>query len=516
MGRLFCNSSPCTEASLHTLADPLRRAFAVAPNQLAVVCGDQRLTYAQTWARCCRLAGALHRLGLTAGDRVAIVATNSHQYLEVYYAVPASGLVLVPLNSRWSTAELRYALQDSQTRVLITDRDAGDLADVVEHIIQLPNGYEAIIADAPEHELGVGFDENHLAGLFYTGGTTGASKGVMLTHRNLIANAQNMQVVGRLTSDDRWLVVAPLFHAAGTVAALALVWVAGRHVVLGAFDPANALDLIEQEQVTTTLAVPTMVAAIADEQLARPRDVSSMRMLSHGGSPIASEVVRRTARAFPGAELVHLYGATETAPIATAFAHEERHLHDDLIRSCGQPSVGVEVKIVDPDGKDVAVGVVGEIAVRGPNVMQGYWNKPEQTAAALIDGWYRSGDLGYADEQSFIFLVDRAKDMIVTGAENVYSGEVEDALYSHPAVLEAAVFGVPDEQWGEAVYAMVVPRQTVSVAELQQHCRGLIASYKVPKHIVFSDEPLPKSGAGKILKREIREPYWQGRTARVG
>jgi len=287
-------------------------------------------------------------------------------------------------------------------------------------------------------------------------------------------------------------------------------------VVLGAFDPAGALDLIEREQVTTTLAVPTMLAAITDEQLVRPRDVSSVRMLSHGGSPIASEVVRRTARAFPDAELIHLYGATETAPIATALVHEERHLHDDLIRSCGQPSVGVDVKIVDIDGKDVEVGRVGEIVVRGPNVMQGYWNKPEQTAAALVDGWYRSGDLGYADDRSFIYLVDRAKDMIVTGAENVYCGEVEDALYSHPAVLEATVFGVPDHQWGEAVCAMVVTRSPVTVSELQQHCRATISPYKVPKDIVFSDEPLPKSGAGKILKREIREPYWQGHSARVG
>ncbi|MGE0138937.1 MAG: class I adenylate-forming enzyme family protein [Ilumatobacteraceae bacterium] len=501
---------------MHTFADPLRRALTVAPDEIAVVSGDHRLTYAQTWDRCCRLAGALFGLGLQPGDRVAIVAANSHRYLEAYYAVPAAGLVLVPLNARWSGPELRYALADSQTRVLITDRESSDLADVVEHIVQLPDAYEALIDGAPLHDLGVGVHENDLAGLFYTGGTTGASKGVMLTHRNLIANAQNMQAVGRLTAEDSWLVVAPLFHAAGTVAALATVWVAGRHVVLGAFDPAAALDLIERERVTTTLAVPTMLAAITDEQLARPRDVSSMRMLSHGGAPCATEVLRRTARAFPGAELIHLYGATETAPIATTFPHEERHLETDLGRSCGQPAVGVDVKVVDADGKDVGPGTVGEIVIRGPNVMQGYWNKPEQTEAALHDGWYRSGDLGYADERSFVFLVDRAKDMIVTGAENVYSTEVEEALYTHPAIAEAAVFGVPDERWGEAVYAMVVLREPATAEELQQHCRERIAGYKVPKQIVISDDPLPKSGAGKILKREIREPYWQGRTARVG
>ena len=501
---------------MHTFADPLRRAVGVDPGALAVVSGDVRLTYAQTWSRCRRLAGALKLMGLQQGDRVAIVAANSHRYLEVYYAVPAAGFVLVPLNSRWSTAELRYSLVDSQTRVLITDRDLGELGDVVEHVVQLASGYESLLTDSPEEELGVGLNEDDLAGLFYTGGTTGASKGVMLSHRNLLANAQHMLTIGRLTSEDRWLVIAPLFHAAGTVAALAMVWVGGSHVVLPAFDAAAALDVIEREGVTSTLAVPSMLAAIADEQLSRPRDVSTMRMVSHGGAPVATEVVRRAARAFPGVELVHLYGATETAPIATHFPHEELHVDGELGRSCGQPAVGVEVKVVDPDGNDLPVGEVGEIVVRGPNVMLGYWNKPDQTAAALVDGWYRSGDLGYADERSFIFLVDRAKDMIVTGAENVYSTEVEDALFTHPMVAEAAVFGVPDQQWGEAVYAMVVLRGPVTAEELQQHCRTLIASYKVPKRIVFSEQPLPKSGAGKVLKREIREPYWEGHTIRVG
>ncbi|MEY2521775.1 MAG: hypothetical protein QOJ66_340 [Ilumatobacteraceae bacterium] len=502
---------------MHTFVDPLRRAFGVAPNDVAVVCGSDRLTYEQTWHRCRRLAGALVGMGLEQGDRVAIAGANCHRYLEAYYAVPAAGFVLVPLNSRWSNAELRYALEDSQARVLITDREPGELNDVVEHVVSMRGEYDALLDSSPEVELGVGFGEDHLAGLFYTGGTTGAAKGVMLTHRNLMANAQHMLTLGHLTADDRWLVIAPLFHAAGTVATLATVWVAGRHVVLSAFDAGAALDLVEREGVTSTLAVPTMLAALADEQLDRPRHVSSLRMIGHGGAPVATEVLRRAARAFPGVELVHLYGATETAPIATHFPHEELHLDSDIARSCGQPAVGVEVRVVDGDGNELPSGEVGEIVIRGPNVMQGYWNKPEQTAAALTaDGWYRSGDLGFANDRSFIFLVDRAKDMIITGAENVYSTEVEEVLYTHAKVLEVAVFGVPDEQWGEVVYAMVVTRGPVTAEELQQHCREKIAGYKVPKRIVFSDEPLPKSGAGKILKREIREPYWEGRTVRIG
>jgi long-chain acyl-CoA synthetase len=502
---------------MHTFADPLRRALGVAASDVAVVCGDHRLTYAETWQRCRRLAGALHGLGVQQGDRVALIASNCHRYLEAYYAVPAAGYVLVPLNSRWSTAELRYALEDSQARILITDRDPGELSSVVEHVVNFSDGYDALLESSSDFELGTGVDEEQLAGLFYTGGTTGAAKGVMLTHRNLLANAQHMLTSCHLIEDDRWLVIAPLFHAAGTIAALATVWVGGRHVVLPAFDPGAALDLIEREAVTTTLAVPTMLAALADEQLVRPRDVSTMRMISHGGAPIATEVLRRAARAFPGVELVHFYGATETAPIATYFPHEELHLDEELARSCGQPAIGVDVKVVDPDGNELAPGAVGEIVIRGPNVMRGYWNKPEQTRAAFVgDDWYRSGDLGFSDERAFVYLVDRAKDMIVTGAENVYSTEVEEALYSHTMVLEAAVFGVPDEQWGEAVYALVVTRGDVTAEELQRHCRERIAGYKVPKQIVFSEQPLPKSGAGKILKREIREQYWEGHDVRIG
>jgi long-chain acyl-CoA synthetase len=285
--------------------------------------------------------------------------------------------------------------------------------------------------------------------------------------------------------------------------------------VLPVFDAAAGLDLVQQHGVTATLVVPTMLAALTDEQVARPRDVSTLLAICHGGSPVATETVRRAHDAFPGAELLHLYGATETAPIATTLRGEELLLDSPRVRSCGQPAVGVEVEIVDVDGRRLPMGAVGEVVVRGDNVMAGYWNKPQQTAAALVDGWYHTGDLGYMDDEAFVYLVDRAKDMIVSGGENVYSTEVEDALYRHPAVLEAAVFAVPDRHWGEAVHAVVVPRREVTPDELVAHCRELIAGYKVPKVIELRSDPLPKSGAGKVLKRELREPYWQGQEARV-
>jgi len=240
-----------------------------------------------------------------------------------------------------------------------------------------------------------------------------------------------------------------------------------------------------------------------------------LRRIAHGGSPIATETLRRAHAAFPDVELHHLYGATETAPIATVLRGEQLLLDAPQARSCGQPAIGVEVEVVGPEGTPLPPGEVGEVLIRGRNVMAGYWNKPAQTAAALVDGWYRSGDLGYLDTEGYLYLVDRAKDMIVTGGENVYSTEVEDVLYRHPAVLEVAVFGVPDERWGEAVHAVVVPRADVLPEELVRHCREVIAGYKVPKRIELRTEPLPKSGAGKVLKRELREPYWQGHEARI-
>ena len=498
-----------------TMISPLRRATQVAARRHAVTCGEVSLTYAETWGRCRRLVGALRALGLHEGDRVAVVSPNCHRYLELYQAIPGAGMVVVPLNQRHSDAELAYALEDSGATVLFAGRPVGELPDCVSTVIGIGDAYEDFIADAAPADFPDDLGEDDLAGLFYTGGTTGAAKGVMLTHRNLVANAMHMQMTSPFTPETVWLVVAPLFHAAGSIAVLSTVWNAGRHVLLPAFDPGAVLDLVERERVTATLVVPSMLAAINEEQLARPRDVSSLRLVSFGGAPSATETLRRAHEAFPGAQLLHLYGATETAPIATTLPGVERLLDTPQVRSCGQPAVGVDVEVRLPGGRRATAGEVGEIVVRGPNVMGAYWDKAEQTAAALAGGWYHTGDLGYMDEQAYVYLVDRAKDMIVTGGENVYSTEVEDVLYRHPAVLEAAVFGIPDARWGEAVHAVVVPRGDVGADELIAFCHESIAGYKAPKAIEIRTEPLPKSGAGKVLKRELREPYWAGRESMV-
>jgi long-chain acyl-CoA synthetase len=497
---------------------PLRRAVAVAPGAEAVRFEHVALTYGEMWERCRRLAGALSRLGLQRGDRVAVMAQNSHRYLELYQAVPGAGLVLVPLNHRHADAEIRYALEDSGARVLFSDRAIADLPAGVEHVVDAGEGHEALVAGADPVDFPGSVAEDDLAGLFYTGGTTGGAKGVMLPHRALVSNAMHVQAVWPFDPETCFLLVAPMFHLAGTLAVLPAVWQAARQVVMRAFDPAAALDLMAAAGVTATQVVPSMLAAMCDEQLERPRDVSSLRYLTFGGAPSATETLRRARRAFPDAELMTMYGATETAPLVTAVRHLERRLDSPQARTCGRPLVGVEARVVHPDSREpLAAGEVGEVAVRGPNVMLGYWEKPRQTADVLVDGWYHTGDLGRLDSDGYLYLVDRAKDMIVTGGENVYSTEVEDVLYRHPAVAEAAVFGIPDERWGEAVHAVVVPRTAVTVTEedLVAHCRGSIAGYKVPKRIELRDEPLPKSGAGKVLKRELRAPHWEGRESMV-
>src|SRR3954453_11704898 len=410
------------------MISPLRRARQVGAGRVAATCGEVSLTYAEMWERCRRLVGALHGLGVGRGDRVAVVSRNCHRYLELYPAVPGGGMVIVPLNQRHTDAELRYALEDSGAKVLFAGRPVDDLPNCVTTVVDLDEAYEAFIAGASAVDFSDDVREDDLAGLFYTGGTTGAAKGVMLTHRNLVANATHMQMCWPFTPDTCWLVVAPLFHAAGSIAVLSTVWNAGRHVLLGAFDPGAVLDLIEGERVTATLVVPSMLAAINEEQLARPRDVSSLELVSFGGAPSATATLRRAHDAFPGARLLHIYGATETAPIATTLLRVEDVLDAARAQSCGQPAVGVDVEIRTAGGGHAAAGDVGEVVVRGPNVMGAYWNKPRETAEALEDGWYRTGDLGYMDEEAFVFLVDRAKDMIVSGGENVYSTEVEDVL----------------------------------------------------------------------------------------
>jgi long-chain acyl-CoA synthetase len=499
---------------MYTFGHVLTRAFRTASAGCAVVCGDDRRTYAELGSRCQRLAGAMRGLGLVPGDRVGVIGLNSDRYLELYLGLPAAGFVLVPVNSRLAAAEMRAILDDAGVGVLFADADYPGAAEV-KRVLTMPGDYEDLIASADEVPLGDDTAEGDLAALFYTSGTTGAAKGAMHTHRSLVSSGLHFMATWPFNRETRWLVASPMFHTGGIIGTLATVWGGGTHVIMPRFDPDLALDLIEREAVTHTLLVPTMLAAAASTQLDRPRDVSSLRYLSHGASPITAETLRRTRHAFANAELLHVYGTTESTPITTLLPHEERILDTPRVRSCGQPAVGVEVRVVDSSLADVPPGTVGEIIVRSPSLMAGYWQKPQATAEVIRGEWYLTGDLGYRDEDSYIYLVDRAKDMIVSGGENIYSTEVEDALAAHPSVSEVAVFGVPDPRWGEAVYAVVVTPLDVTPDELVAHCRTQIAAFKVPRKIELRTDPLPKSAAGKVLKRDLRDPHWAGRQTKV-
>ena len=506
--------------ALLNLADPLEHARRLHERRVAVIDGDVRLEYGELYRRCVRLAAGLESIGARPGDRVALLAANSHRYLEAFCAIPAHGMVIVPLNTRLAEPELHAILTDSGARILIADRHPGALSVCVERVVSIPDDYEKLIDVGSRGKLGSAppVNENSVATLFYTGGTTGRPKGVMLTHRNLVANAFHKTVACSLSENDVFLAAPAMFHVAGVAPLVGLIWLGARVVTVPAFDPNRCLDIIERCRISVFMPVPTMLAAIVAAQRASPRDVASLRLLGHAGSPIANAAIEAAHATFPTTEIAQFYGATETSSIVTCFRNEQAAIGTPRLGSCGRAVPGVAVKVVRRDGRECARGEVGEILVYGPNVTTGYWRNPVATSAALVDGWYHTGDAGMMHDDDYLFVVDRLKDMIVTGAENVYSTEVEDVLHRHPAVLEAAVFGIPDATWGEAVHAVVVVRTVHDAgheelaAELRAHCRKSIAGYKVPKKIDIQVDPLPKSGPGKILKRALRDPFWTGKS----
>jgi acyl-CoA synthetase (AMP-forming)/AMP-acid ligase II len=516
------------------LGDALDRAADLYGGSTAVVAGDRQLTYAEFGRRVSGLGGGLHGLGVEPGGVVAVLSMNSPEHLECWLGIPRAGMVLNDLNYRLAPAELSFVLDDCDAAVLIVDDtflDAGrSLAESCPSVKQLVHAsagepaegtvpYEQLAEADPVESIGGG---DELAGIFYTGGTTGLPKGAMLTHANLIANAKHMLIGAGYDPTDRYLHAGPMFHLADGASTYAITWVGGRHVIVPAFEPEAVAGAIEAEGVTATVLVPTMINMLINHPAVRERDLSSMRRLLFGGSPMPLEVQRLAAEVF-ACDFIQAYGMTEAAPIVTLNHVDRRGLEGEepyatRLRSAGTPIVGCRAEIRRDDGSRADPGESGEVWVKGPNVMAGYWRRPEETAAALgDDGWYRSGDAAYADEDGYLYIVDRVKDMIISGGENIYCTEVENAIYQHSAVLEAAVFGVPDEKWGERVHAVVVrrPETSPSEDELIEHCRELIAGYKLPRSIDLRDEPLPKSGAGKMLKRELREPYWEGQEKRV-
>jgi long-chain acyl-CoA synthetase len=359
-----------------------------------------------------------------------------------------------------------------------------------------------------------------LAGIFYTGGTTGRSKGVMLSHGNLMVNSLNSLGEGLFQSTAVYLHAAPMFHLANGAAMYSLLLSGGSNVIIPAFTPEAVMSAVQNAGVTDVLLVPTMIQMLVDHPSLASYDTSSLRNLVYGASPISEAVLERATRALPKAQFIQAYGMTELSPMATLLPWKE-HIGDGRAkgrhRAAGRATLGCEVRVVDGDDKPVAFGTVGEIVVRGDNVMMGYWERPEETARAVIDGWMHTGDGGYMDEHGFIYVVDRVKDMIISGGENVYSVEVENAVTQHPSVAQCAVIGIPNEHWGEQVHAVVVLKSgaQASATELIEFCKTRIAGYKCPRSIDIRESPLPLSGAGKVLKRELRKPCWENRERRV-
>lgn len=520
----------------------LNRAATTYRNHEATVdthTGERR-TWGETQRRAEGVATALTAMDLDAGDRVGVLMLNSARHLELWFAIPAAGMVMNDLNYRLAVEELRFICDDSGLKVLFVD---DNFLAVAEQLLVTVPSLERLVwvgqgSVAPgdltaydtlaETELTPRPDASpeDLAAIFYTGGTTGLPKGAMLTHRNLTSNALHVVAHGRLTTADTYLHAGPQFHLADGAFSYAVTWTGGRHVFIPAFDPAATATALANERCTMSLLVPTMITMVLASGALEGLDLDSLRLVVYGASPMPSEVQRRAAEAF-GCGMAQAYGMTEASPVVS-WLDEDAHVRGmagdepdtTRLRSAGVPVLGVQVEVRREDGTLTEPGEAGEIFIRGANIMGGYWNRDEETAHALVDGWYRSGDVAYTDDAGYLFVVDRAKDMIISGGENVYTSEVENAIYAHPAVAEAAVFGIPHEEWGETVHAEIVvkPNSELTSDELIESCRQLIAGYKVPRSVALrsADDPLPKSGAGKILKREMREPFWVGRDRQVG
>ncbi|HEY9784993.1 MAG TPA: long-chain-fatty-acid--CoA ligase [Candidatus Obscuribacterales bacterium] len=516
----------------------LSRAIAVFPEREAVVDGQFAATYQQLGERVSALCHALLGMNVVTGEVVGIIAPNGHEFLEAYYACAVLGLVLNPINFRLSAREIGGILEDSDARILVAHTDFTNL--VVDSIAQpfalklkeivwfgsgqrtqleaCAHDYENLIAGNAGKQLPeCAVEGSDLAHLYYTSGTTGKSKGVMLTQENVTFHALASVAELSLTDSDTWAHIGPMFHLLDAWAVFACTWAGARHTFAPYFKADEVLLLIEQQKVTITALVPTMLNAMLNEPDIEKRDLTSLRLLLTAGSPIAPEVVKKAVNIF-GCDYWQFYGMTETSPFLTISkpkAHMANWSTDRLLNvvsRTGRTFIGVELKIVRPDGSEVEHNDrdVGEIIVRGPSVTQGYWRQPAATANAIENGWLHTGDLAVIDEEGYVNIVDRKKDMIITGGENVYSTEVEYVLYEHPSIVECAVFGIPDDQWGETVKAVVVPKPGVKISEgeLIAFVKERLASYKAPRSIEFAEE-LPKTGSGKIYKKGLREKYWQ-------
>ena len=514
----------------------LTKSARTFPNNLAIAYGTRKLSYAEFNSRANRLANALYKHGIQQGDNVAVLMHNCPEMLESMYAGFKAGCGVVPLNFRLHPKEYTSIIKHSEAKVVIISPEfnkeiikACALFPCVQSIITLSGGrdnmlnYESLLSAESDQFDDADVDAEDVAWIFYTSGTTGIPKGAMLTHRNLLSMTMNFyaDMAPGFGSSDIALHAAPLSHGSGCYA-LPNIAKGAANVILESksFDPETVLRTIQTYRVTNMFAAPTMIKRLIDSAAIDRYDHSSLKYLNYGGAPMLVEDLIDAMRKL-GRCLVQLYGQAESPMTITYLSHDDHVLDGDSyqmkrLASAGIPRTDVEVKVVDPDGNELPPGETGEIVTRSDLVMKGYWRAPETTAETLRDGWLYTGDMGYMDERGYLFLMDRSKDMIISGGENIYPREIEEVIVGHPAVREVAVIGIPDPVWGEAIKAIVslVPGGTVAESELIDFCTEHIARYKKPRSVDFVDE-LPKNNYGKIVKRELREKYWEGKTSRV-
>jgi acyl-CoA synthetase (AMP-forming)/AMP-acid ligase II len=495
------------------LPDMARVWSGKTPNKAALIDAGRVVTYAQLNDRSNRIANTLAAAGIGPGSHIGFLGKNSAAFFEIWIGVNKVGCALTPLNWRSAAAELVEVVKDAKVPLIFAGREFTEL---VERVRQAANiTVEVVSEDELDHwfsragnsDPGIVLPDSAAALLGYTSGTTAPPKGVPISHGALMRwfDAAAAEPSVHWNSDDIGLMIMPNFHLAGTLVSLPALYHGASLAILSAFDPTAFVAAVAALRPTVTCLVPTAMQMLLDHASTNPVDFSSLRRMLYAGSPIGQHTLKQALDVF-GCDFVQFYGTTETFIITLLRPEQHRLDNPDLLKSCGQPMPTVELRIVDPNGRDVSSGVAGEVLVRSPWMFSGYWNKPDATAAAIIDGWYHTGDAGTRDQNGNLFLVDRLKDMIVSGGENIYSAEVERALAAHPSVQSVAVVGAPDEKWGERVVAFVVlyPDAPVDVSDLVSHCRGLIAGYKVPKEIHLTDA-LPQTASGKVQKTALRQ-----------
>jgi len=483
------------------------RAARYYPNLVALSVRGKRLTFLEFHQRIERVAAALHQLGFRAGDRLAVMLPNESEYLALIYACSRLGIIVVPLNTRYSVQELDQVLTDCEPHGLVRHSSLPEptVRQAWQRVLD-KEPFEAPSGLCPD----VFYDPDAVLTLIYTSGTTGRPKGVMLTHANVFSNVHNFNYWMSYREGGVYLHVAPIFHIADFPAMFAAPAFGACQVTLPRFNAQALCEIIANEKITHTVMVPTMINLLTQFPDINRYDLRSLEVLAYGGSPVAPEVIRRARAILPATRLVQVYGLSETGFLTGL--RDEDHTPERLM-SCGRPCPGIDLRVVDEAGKSLAAGQRGEVVARGANVMSGYWKDAENSSIVFRNGFFRTGDIGYQDPSGYLYLVDRIKDMIVTGGEKVFCSEVESVLYEHPAVLEAAVFGIPDPRWGEMVMACVAVKRhcAVSGQELVQFCRDRLSPYKIPHRVEFSEMELPKGASGKILKRVLRERFWGGK-----